>query len=233
MSTKTKHQEHHHKAHVKINGVEHETHRGKNSVEHLRHLGGIPEDEILSLEIEGRQVDLEEKGDMDILGGEVFMSHKRHPHHHEVAITINGVEHKTPSGENTVEHLKHLGKVPEDEILAEHKNHEFLDLENKGRVNIHGGEVFVSHLHGAPLVEVTNLNTNDTVKFHAKWEETLQQVWTTAYGKLKESPKPGDELLCEGGASLMGYLSSTLAQLRDQKVCPNRKYEIRRATGGA
>ena len=86
---------------------------------------------------------------------------------------------------------------------------------------------------GGPIVEVTNLNTNDTVKFHAKWDETLQQVWTTAYSELKESPKPGDELLCEGGASLMGHLNSTLAQLRDQKVCQNRKYQLRRATGGA
>jgi hypothetical protein len=89
------------------------------------------------------------------------------------------------------------------------------------------------HNPGGPIVEVTNLNTNDSVKFHAKWEETLQQVWTTAYTELKESPKPGDELLCEGGASLMGYLNLTLAQLRDQKVCQNRKYQIRRATGGA
>ena len=49
----------------------------------------------------------------------------------------------------------------------------------------------------------------------------------------RESPKNGDELLCEGGGSLMGYLDSTLAQLRDQKVCQSRKYQLRRATGGA
>lgn len=86
---------------------------------------------------------------------------------------------------------------------------------------------------GGPIVEVTNLNTNDLVKFHAKWEDTLQQALATAYTELKESPKAGDELLCEGGGSLMGYLNSTLAQLRDQKVCQNRKYQLRRATGGA
>lgn len=84
-----------------------------------------------------------------------------------------------------------------------------------------------------PIVEVTNLNTNETVKFHVKWEDTLNQVWDEAYDELKETRNPGDQLLCEGGESLMGYLNSTLAQLRDQKVCQNRKYQIRRPTGGA
>jgi hypothetical protein len=157
---------------------------------------------------------------------------ERH-HHQEVVVKINKVDHKTHSGENSVEHLKHLGLVPKDEILAEYKDRHFIDLDNEGHVHIHGGEVFVSHRHGAPLVEVTNLNTNESVKFFARWEETLQQVCTTAYSELKESPQQGDELLCEGGASLMQFLNSTLAQLRDQKVCPNRKYQIRRATGGA
>lgn len=158
--------------------------------------------------------------------------HQEH-HHQEVVIKINKGEHKTHSGKNAVEHLKHLGDVPKQEVLSEFKNHRFFDFGNEGHVEIHGGEIFVSHHHGAPVVEVTNLNTNESVEFYAKWEETIQQVWTAAYTELKENPKPGDELLCEGGATLMAHLNSTLAQLRDQKVCPNRKYQIRRATGGA
>ena len=158
--------------------------------------------------------------------------HEDH-HHHEVHININKSEHKTHTGKNAVEHLKHLAGVPKDEVLSEFKHHEFINLGNEGHVEIRGGEIFVSHHHGSPVVEVTNLNTNDSVKFHAKWDETLQQVWTTAYAELKESPKPGDELLCEGGVALTGHLKSTLAQLRDQNICPHRKYQIRRATGGA
>jgi hypothetical protein len=84
-----------------------------------------------------------------------------------------------------------------------------------------------------PIVEVTNLNTNESVKFHANWDETLQVVWDRAYTELKEAKNAGDELLCEGGAVLTGYVNSTLAQLRDQKICQNRKYQIRRPTGGA
>jgi hypothetical protein len=235
--TESEHQDekrqHHETVHIKINGVEHKTHRGGNSVEHLRQLGRIPEHEILLQEREGKQVGLDEKGQVDIRGDEVFVSHNRHHNHHEVDIKINRVGHKTHTGENSVEHLKHLGLVQKDDILAEYKDHHFVDLGSEGQVDIHGGEVFMSHCHGAPLVEVTNLNTNESVEFFARWEETLQQVWTTAYADLKESPQQGDELLCEGGASLMQRLNSTLAQLRDEKVCPHRKFQLRRATGGA
>ncbi len=84
-----------------------------------------------------------------------------------------------------------------------------------------------------PIVEVMNLNTNDTVKFHAGWEDTLKEVWDKAYGELHETRNSGDELLCEGGAVLSGYANLTLAQLREQKICQNRKYQIRRPTGGA
>jgi hypothetical protein len=84
-----------------------------------------------------------------------------------------------------------------------------------------------------PIVEVINLNTNETVKFHVSWEETLGKVWDTAYEELKETKNPKDEFLCEGGESLMPYLGLTLLQLRDKKVCQNRKYQIRRPTGGA
>jgi hypothetical protein len=77
------------------------------------------------------------------------------------------------------------------------------------------------------------LNTNETVKFHATWEDTLYHVWEMAYTKLEEVKNPGDELLCESGQSLMSDLQNTLAQLREKKTCQNRKYQIRRPTGGA
>ncbi|HZQ46594.1 MAG TPA: hypothetical protein VFC07_06260 [Verrucomicrobiae bacterium] len=237
MINKSEHHEespHHHTVPIKINGVEHKTHRGENTVEHLRKLGNIHEKDILTQEKEGQSLDLEEKGHVEIHGGEVFASHKKHHHpHHEVAIQINKTEHKTNAGENLIEHLKRLGGVPKDEVLSEFKNDNFIDFGNEGRVEIRGGEVFVSHHPGAPIVEVTDLNTNTSVKFFARWEETLAQVWTNAYGELKEARKPGDEFLCEGGGTLTEHLNSTLAQLREQKVCQNRHYQIRRATGGA
>jgi hypothetical protein len=226
-------EKHQHTVHIKINGMEHKTHPGENSVEHLRQLGRVPEHETLSQEKAEGRLDLEEKGHLEIHGGEVFVSHKRHHDHPEVEVTINKSVHKTHRGKNSIEHLKHLGGVPKDEILSEFKDKEFIDFGTEGHVEIHGGEIFVGHRPGEPIVEVTNLNTNESVKFFAKWDETLQQVWTTAYAELKESPKPGDELLCDGGASLMTYLSCTLAQLREKKVCLHRKYQIRRATGGA
>jgi hypothetical protein len=84
-----------------------------------------------------------------------------------------------------------------------------------------------------PAVEVIYLNTNEEAKFHAGWDDTLQQVWDRAYAELGETRRDGDELQCQDGGSLMGQLTLTLAQLRDQHVCPSRKYAIRSATGGA
>ena len=47
---------------------------------------------------------------------------------------------------NTVEHLKRLGTVPSDEILSLLKSGKFDDLEDSGSVEIHGGEIFASHI---------------------------------------------------------------------------------------
>jgi hypothetical protein len=33
-------------------------------------------------------------------------------HHVKVEITINGKEYKTHSGDNSIEHLRHLGAIP-------------------------------------------------------------------------------------------------------------------------
>lgn len=70
--------------------------------------------------------------------------HDDHPR--KVKITINGKEYETLTGITTVERLKHLGKVPSDEILSEFKHGQWVDLKDDERVNIHGGEVFASHI---------------------------------------------------------------------------------------
>jgi hypothetical protein len=84
-----------------------------------------------------------------------------------------------------------------------------------------------------PAVEVLYLNSNEEAKFHASWDTTLQQVWDRGYTELGESRREGDEIQCQEGASLMSYLSLTLEQLRERHICPDRKFAIRSATGGA
>lgn len=87
--------------------------------------------------------------------------------------------------------------------------------------------------NGGPVVEVEDLHTNDDVKFHAKWTDTLQQVWDRAYRELGEARKETDVFECKDGHSLMSSLNLTLEQLRDQHVCQERKFQIRGGTGGA
>jgi hypothetical protein len=139
------HGSHHHLVTVTINNHKHETHRGQNSVEHLKHLGSVPADEIL-VEVKGdKHHPLENNGHVEIHGGEVFLGHKKE-HHHEVEITINGKKYHTHRGDNSVEHLRQLGKVPPDEILSQFKGGVFVDLANNAHVEICGGEVFASHV---------------------------------------------------------------------------------------
>lgn len=84
-----------------------------------------------------------------------------------------------------------------------------------------------------PVVEVLYLNTNAEKKFHVSWEQTVAQVWEEAYGKLGEARREVDEFECQEGGSLMSYLHLTMAQLRDQHICQNRKFQIKSETGGA
>ena len=86
---------------------------------------------------------------------------------------------------------------------------------------------------GRPLAHVDDLNTNEEVQFHASWDDTLARVWDRAYSELGEARRPNDVLECDGGQPLAQYLGLTLAQLRDQHICPNRKFAIRGETGGA
>jgi hypothetical protein len=86
---------------------------------------------------------------------------------------------------------------------------------------------------GGPIVEVEDLHTNDSKSFHAKWTDTVQQVWDQAYKELGEARRETDVFECKDGQSLMGVLTLTLEQLRERHTCQNRKFQIRGGTGGA
>lgn len=86
---------------------------------------------------------------------------------------------------------------------------------------------------GNPIVEFLYLKTNDEKKFHVQWNNTLQQVWDQAYIELGEAKQNGDTLECQDGTKLDPYLGQTIQQLRDQKICVNRKFQIRGPAGGA
>lgn len=87
--------------------------------------------------------------------------------------------------------------------------------------------------HGQPGVEFVYLNTNAEIKFHAKWDDKLSLVWDKAYGELKETRRPNDQLECQTGESLMTHLDLTLQDLRERNICKARKFQIRSETGGA
>jgi hypothetical protein len=141
---KHEHGGHHHLVSIAINDKKHETRKGENSVEHLEHLASIPADETLAEVKGGKHHPLKDDGRVEIHGGEIFVSHKKE--HHEVEITIDGDKYHTHRGNNLVEHLRHLGHVPANDILSEFKGGKFVDLANNAHVEICGGEVFASHV---------------------------------------------------------------------------------------
>lgn len=84
-------------------------------------------------------------------------------------------------------------------------------------------------------VHVKSLKSGESTDFKITQDATLQQVWDTAIAadKLNEPRNPGDTFRCAKGDDLAAYLSVTLAQLHDQKICTNRHFEIKGPTGGA
>jgi sulfur carrier protein ThiS len=125
---------------ITINGKHHDVHEGLTRVENLKRIAEIPLHDLLEKEAHGHPEPLPDHGEVDVHGGNVFISHKR-----AVKIKINNVDYETHPGENSVNHLKHLGHVPEDEILSEFKDGQFVDLADNANVMIHGGEVFAGH----------------------------------------------------------------------------------------
>jgi len=67
-------------------------------------------------------------------------------HHHKVMVSINGKDYETHAGDNSVKHLRDIGKVPTDEVLSEFKDGQFVDLKDDAHVKIKGGEIFTSHV---------------------------------------------------------------------------------------
>jgi hypothetical protein len=84
-----------------------------------------------------------------------------------------------------------------------------------------------------PVVEVENLKTNDVEKFHVAWSTTVAEVWSKAYEVFGEGRGEGDQFQCADGTSLAPHLDKTLQQLREEKLCSARKFQIRGPTGGA
>ena len=137
--------EHNHKVKITINGKRYEVNSGPASIKHLKKLANIPQNDVLAKEDHGKNHDLDDEGKVVVHDGDVFVSHKREHDHRPVTIKINGEDYQTHRGENSVAHLKQLGKVPEGEILSQFINGAFVDLADNVSVNILGCEVFASH----------------------------------------------------------------------------------------
>ncbi len=82
-------------------------------------------------------------------------------------------------------------------------------------------------------VHVKSLKTGEKRNFKMSEDATLEQVWTEANNKLGETRQAEDTFRCADGTDLMGRLNQTLAQLRKEKVCVNRHFEIKGPSGGA
>lgn len=82
-------------------------------------------------------------------------------------------------------------------------------------------------------VQVKSLKTAETVKFKLNDSATLQSVWDTALTELNEVRNPGDTFRCAKGQDLTNLLDQTLAQLQREKICDDRKFEIKGPSGGA
>lgn len=82
-------------------------------------------------------------------------------------------------------------------------------------------------------VHVKSLKTGERVHFEVPESATLQQVWDEANSKLHESRLPDDTFRCADGEDLTARVQETLAQLHQEKVCVNRHFEIKGASGGA
>lgn len=82
-------------------------------------------------------------------------------------------------------------------------------------------------------VHVKSLKTGEKRNFKMSEDATLEQVWTQANVELGESRGGEDTFRCDGGLDLMGRLNQSLTQLREEKVCVNRHFEIKGPSGGA
>jgi hypothetical protein len=83
-------------------------------------------------------------------------------------------------------------------------------------------------------VHVKSLKSGEKANFKISEDATLEVVWNEAnVNHLKEGRSPEDTFRCADGTELTGRLHQTLAQLREEKVCVNRHFEIKGPSGGA
>jgi hypothetical protein len=82
-------------------------------------------------------------------------------------------------------------------------------------------------------IHVKSLKTGEKRNFKMSESASLDQVWTQANVELDENRGGEDTFRCEGGLDLMDRLNQTLAQLREEKICVNRHFEIKGPSGGA
>lgn len=84
-------------------------------------------------------------------------------------------------------------------------------------------------------VHVQSLKTNAKANFKIAESATLDQVWTEASSadRLNEPRAGGDTFRCQDGTDLSARLGTTLEALFAERVCRNRHFEIRGASGGA
>jgi len=66
-------------------------------------------------------------------------------HHVVVSITIDGKPHEIRPGEHPVAQIRAIGHVPHDYDLEQVVSGKFIPLPDHGKIQIKGGEVFVSH----------------------------------------------------------------------------------------
>lgn len=81
------------------------------------------------------------------VGKELGPEGHRRPHPgHDVAVTVDGVKHEVRKGDYIVSEFKELVEVDAARELDEVVHGELKPLDDNARIDIKGGEVFVSHV---------------------------------------------------------------------------------------
>ncbi len=87
-----------------------------------------------------------QQAERDIEAAERNLEEERRHRHHEVVVTVDRAPHTVPAGRYEVEKFKILVGVPADRELDILCDGTFKPLDDKGHIEICGGEVFISHV---------------------------------------------------------------------------------------
>jgi len=125
-----KHHGHNHEVEISINGKHFKVHEGPTSVKHLKHLAEIPHEDVLGKEVEGKFHPLDQDGEIDIRGGEKFVSRP-----HEITIWIDKEKFEVTAHEMTVAQLLELAKDdPKQTTLELKQGHELVKFTDLAQV---------------------------------------------------------------------------------------------------